>query len=170
MIRSGRPDLAPVQTSGTAAFLKALGAELEAVQQFVDLLKLEQTELSTGSTNALPELSERKSTLAIHLSELAAQRNTALAAQGLGADRAGLDAWCAKHPSDKKAAKAWAAILALAGEARELIRLNGALINIRMQYNARALEALRAGSATLDLYGPDGQSTTPGSRRINDAV
>ena len=159
-----------MQTSGTATLLNAIGAELEAVQQFVDLLKLEQTELSTGSTDALPGLAERKSTLALHLSELAAQRNVILAAQGLGTDRTGLEAWCAKHPAEKKAAKAWTTMRALAGEARELIRLNGELINTRMQYNARALEALRAGSATLDLYGPDGQATAPGNRRINDAV
>lgn len=159
-----------MQTSGTASFLKAIDAELAAVQQFVDLLKLEQVELSTGSTDALPQLAERKSTLAGHLSELAAQRNAILAAQGLGADRVGLEAWCAKHPTEKKAAKAWTAMRTLAAEARELIRLNGELINTRMQYNARALEALRAGSSTLDLYGPDGQARTPGNRRINDAV
>jgi flagellar biosynthesis protein FlgN len=159
-----------VQTSATAAFLKALAAELEAVKQFIDLLKLEQTELSTGTTDALPGLAERKNTLAVHLSGLAAQRNASLAAQGLAADRVGLEAWCAKHPGEKRAARDWATILALAGEARELIRLNGELINTRMQYNSRALEALRGGNSSLDLYGPDGQSTTPGKRRIIDAA
>ena len=162
--------MTPAQTSGTASLLKTIGAELAAVEQFVDLLKLEQTELSTGNTDALPELAERKSTLALQLSGLAAQRNAFLAAQGLAADRVGLATWCAKHPAEKKAAQAWDTLRALSGEARELIRVNGELINIRMQYNARALEALRAGSATLDLYGPDGQATTPGNRRINDAV
>jgi flagella synthesis protein FlgN len=160
--------LATTQT--TADFLQALAAEAEAVQQFVELLKLEQTALTKGSTDMLPELAERKGKLAVHLSGLAVQRNAALAAQGLGADRAGIAAWCAKHPSDKKADQAWAMILALAGEARELIRLNGELINIRMQYNSKALEALHGGNSSLDLYGPDGQATPPGNRRINDAV
>lgn len=154
----------------TGVFLQALTAESDAVQQFVELLKLEQSALTKGNTEVLPELAERKSQLAVHLSGLAAQRNAALAAQGLGVDRAGIAAWCAKHPGENKAGKAWAMILALATEARELIRLNGELINIRMQYNSKALEALRGGNSSLDLYGPDGQATTPGNRRINDAV
>lgn len=157
-------------TLTTAVFLQALAAEADAVAQFVALLKLEQIALTKGSTEALPELAERKGKLGVHLSGLAAQRNAALAGQGLGADRTGIAAWCAKHPSEKKAGQAWAMILALAGEARELIRLNGELITIRMQYNSKALEALRGGNSSLDLYGPDGQATTPGNRRINDAV
>jgi flagella synthesis protein FlgN len=154
----------------TAVFLQALSAEAEAVQQFIDLLKTEQTALTHGSTDVLPDLAERKTRLAVQLSSITAQRNAALAAQGLGADRAGVAAWCAKHPSDKKAGKAWALILALAAEARELIRLNGELIKIRMQYNSKALETLRGGNSSLDLYGPDGQSAAPGGSRINDAV
>jgi flagella synthesis protein FlgN len=157
-------------TTATAVFLQSLAAEAEAVSQFVGLLKLEQTALTKGSTEALPDLAERKGKLAVQLGGIAAQRNAALATQGLGADRAGVAAWCAKHPGEKKAGKTWATILALAGEARELIRLNGELITIRMQYNSKALEALRGGNASLDLYGPDGQATGPGSRRINDAV
>ena len=151
-------------------FLQALAAEVEAVQQFVDLLKIEQTALTQGSTDMLPDLAERKGKLAVQLGRITAQRNAALATQGLPADRAGVAAWCAKHPSDQKAAKAWALILALAAEASELIRLSGELIRIRMQYNSKALEALRSGNSSLDLYGPDGQSTAAGSRRINDAA
>lgn len=154
----------------TAAFLQTLSAEAEAVRQFVALLKLEQNVLSSGHTDDLPALAEQKSTLALHLNSLATQRNAALAAHGLSADRSGVEAWCAKHPEEKTAGKTWSAILSLAGEARELNRLNGELIQIRMQYNSKALEALQGGRNSLDLYGPDGQSTTPGKRRINDVV
>jgi len=51
-----------------------------------------------------------------------------------------------------------------------LNNLNGSLIGIRLNYNAKALEALRGGNTTLDLYGPDGQSKSAGPQRINDAV
>ena len=145
-------------------------AEAQTVERFVDLLKLEQSALGRGDTDKLPGYAEQKLEFAAQLNELAAQRNAALAALGLGGDRAGADAWCAKHPDEQAATHAWAAVLALAGEARELNRLNGELIRLRMQYNAKALEALRGGASSLDLYGPDGQATTPGRQRINHSV
>ncbi|MFZ4535651.1 flagella synthesis protein FlgN [Propionivibrio sp.] len=157
-------------TAETSAFLQALVAEAETVQQFVDLLKLEQTDLSSGKTNDLPAFAEKKATLAAHLNRFATRRNTALAAQGFDADRAGVEAWCANHSGVQEAVDAWSRIISLAGEARELNRLNGELIRTRMHYNARALEALQGGKTSLDLYGPDGQSKSSGIRRINDAV
>ena len=145
-------------------------AEAEAVQQFAELLKLEQTSLSSGNTDELPAFAEHKVNLAFHMNTLSAQRNASLATQGFDADRAGVEAWCAKYPNEKDVATAWSRILSLAGEARELNRLNGELIQIRMQYNTKALEALQRGKNSLALYGPDGQSTTTGNTRINDAV
>ena len=157
-------------TTETATFLQIITAEAEAVQQFVDLLKLEQSTLSKGKTDDLPAFAEQKSRLAIHLKNLATQRNTSLAVQGFGADRTGVESWCAKYPDEKTASMAWTKILSLAGEARELNRVNGELIQMRMHHNAKALEALQGGRSSLDLYGPDGQSTTAGNQRINDAV
>jgi flagella synthesis protein FlgN len=157
-------------TTETAAFVQTITAEADAVQQFVDLLKLEQNTLSSGKTDDLPAFAEQKSKLAINLNSLATQRNTSLAAQGFGVDRTGVESWCAKYPDEKTAKMAWTKILSLAFEARELNRLNGELIQMRMHYNAEALEALQGGRNSLDLYGPDGQSTTAGNRRINDAV
>ena len=145
-------------------------AEAQTVQQFVALLTLEQATLGSGNTDDLPGYAEQKVALAARLNALAAQRNAMLATQGLAADRAGVDAWCAKHPGETNAAKVWATILALAGEARELNLLNGELIRLRMQYNAKALEALRGGASSLDLYGPDGQSKSAGQPRINHSV
>ena len=162
--------MAKTQTPETTALQQTLVAEAEAVQQFAELLKLEQTSLSSGNTDELPAFAEQKVKLAVHLNTLSAQRNAALATQGLDADRAGVEAWCAKHPNENEVVAAWSRILLVAGEARELNRLNGELIQIRMQYNARALEALQGGKNSLALYGPDGQSTTSGKTRINDAV
>lgn len=149
---------------------RKIEVEARVVQQFVDALKLEQVALGTGNTDELPLLAEQKTSLATQLNALAAQRNALLEAGGFEADRAGIEAWCAKHPEEKSTSDTWLRILLLAAEARELNRLNGELIGIRMQYNAQALEILRRSEASLDLYGPDGQSKTKGGRRINDAV
>lgn len=151
-------------------FLHTITSEAEALKRFVDLLQLEQHALGIGKTEDLPGLAEQKNQLGTALNTLATERNALLGAQGFAADRSGVESWCAKHPHEKGVPKVWANILHLAAEARELNRLNGELIHIRMQYNSNALEALRGGSSSFDLYGPDGQSTTLGSRRINDAV
>ena len=145
-------------------------SEVRTIQKFVDLLKLEQTALSAGNTDALPEYADQKNLLAIQLSNLAEQRNILLSAQGFKSDRAGVESWISKHTKERSAGATWAQILALASEARELNRINGELIQLRMQYNARALEALMGANKSLDLYGPNGQSTSLGSRRIHDAV
>lgn len=157
-------------TAAATALVRAISAEAVAVQQFVDLLKLEQISLSKGNTDDLPEFAEQKSKLAVHLNSLAAQRNTSLAAQGFAADRAGIEAWCAKFSNEQDTSNTWLTILALAAEARELNRLNGELIQMRMQYVTKALEALQSGNKSLDLYGPDGQSTPAGHGRINHSV
>lgn len=157
-------------SAAQAALVQAIAEEAGAIRQFVDLLKREQASLSNGITDELPELAEQKGKLFVHLNQLAAQRTDALAAQGLSADRAGVEAWFALHTDENSLRNEWTAVLSLASEARELNRLNGELIRMRMQYNAKALEALQGGKGVLDLYGPDGQSTSPGHSRIYDAV
>ena len=144
--------------------------EAATVRQFVDLLKREQASLSTGSADELLALIAQKDQLAIQINSLAAQRNKSLDAEGFSPDRIGVEAWCAKHPTEETASNAWTSILALANDARELNRLNGELIQIRLQYNNKALEALQGSKKALDLYGPDGHSTTQAHRRINHAV
>ena len=143
--------------------------EARLLDQFVDLLRREQTSLSQGAAEELPELAEQKNGLVIQLNDLSARREAFLEARAFPANRAGIDAWFAQE-KDRDATDAWQKVLALATEARELNRVNGELIQTRMQSTAKALEALSGAKTSLELYGPDGQSTKPGSRRINDAV
>jgi flagella synthesis protein FlgN len=154
--------------------LRTVEAESSAVTRFVALLKLEQAALSQGGVDDLVEFANQKSAVANELTLLANQRNTLLAAQGLAADRAGIEAAIAgsikRQPSDTALSRLWSQIILLASEAKELNRLNGELIQIRMQHNSQALEAMQGASRTLHLYGPDGQTTPLISRRINDAA
>lgn len=156
--------------SDAARLLQILNSETEAVSLFVVVLKKEQKALAQGNTDALPTLVEEKNVLGGQLATLATQRNVLLAGQGLAGDRPGIEAWCARHLEEKGVAAVWTQVLELAREAKELNRLNGELIALRMQHNARALEALRSGNNPLDLYGPDGQAQTPSRLRINDSV
>ena len=51
---------ATAMSAEASAFLQAMTAEAVAVQQFVSLLKLEQTSLSNGNIDNLPNLPSRK--------------------------------------------------------------------------------------------------------------
>lgn len=150
--------------------LRILEAEADAVSRFVELLRLEQIALSNGDTDNLVDLTQDKSAVTSELAALADRRNSALVGIGLKSDRAGIEAWFERVPPDARTRDAWSTTMALAGEARELNRLNGELIQIRLQHNAQALEAMQGASRTLHLYGPDGQATPTLSRRINDAA
>lgn len=139
--------------------------ELSLLREFVSLLVDEQQALIPGDLDRLLPLAEKKSRLAAALGQLAAARNQALADEGLPADKAGMEAWLS---SQKRAAPArgdWAAVLALAAEARLQNDINGKLIGTRIQHNQRALAVLHAAADQAMLYGPDGQPHTIGGGR-----
>jgi flagella synthesis protein FlgN len=145
-------------------------AEAEVVARFVSLLQAEQITLGNGDTDQLSRVTEQKNIIAAELSALAARRNAALAEQKIAPDRPGMEAWLNSHKHDQLLNSLWSKVIALASEARELNRVNGELIQIRMRHNAQALEALRSASRPLSLYGPNGQTSTFSSRSINDAA
>lgn len=149
---------------------RTVEAEADAVLHFVELLKLEQEALANGETDKLIQFAENKGSISSELGALATQRNALLATLGLAVDRTGVEAWIARHPTNTRLPKAWARILSQAAEARELNRVNGELIQIRMLHNTQALATLLSASRSLNLYGPDGQTAPSNNRRIDDAV
>lgn len=148
-----------------------LAAEAGAASAFVRLLETEQEALKAGNADALQAIIENKTSAAGELGALAAARNAILAAAGLPDDRAGTEAWLAANANDGSARAAWDKLLDLAAEARELNRLNGELIRLRMSHNAQMLQSLLAANRQeFDLYGADGQASTTAARRIIDSA
>lgn len=156
--------------SDAAFLLQILKCEAESISRVITLLQQEQGALSQGHTEALPEIVEEKNQLFEQLAVLSTQRNSVLEKQGVGPDRSGIEAWCARQKQQEPVGEAWAELLELATKAKELNRLNGEIIALRMQHTAQALEALRSESRSLSLYGPNGLSTSNGTRRINDSA
>ncbi|MEF8703251.1 MAG: flagellar protein FlgN [Candidatus Accumulibacter sp. UW26] len=152
----------------TADFRHLIDAEVVAVERFVHLLEAEQKLLSDGAVDELPDLLREKNGLAAQLTGLADLRNRALVAHGLTADRAGIARWFSLHPGESAAHAVWSRLLPLASQARELNRVNGELIQLRLQHNTLALEALLGSSGALGLYGPDGQNAPASGQRISD--
>ena len=158
--------MAPV----VSEFPQVVSDEASLVQQFVELLVLEQEILTKGKTDELPAIAKIKEKLAAELNELSRLRNGLLVSLGLPSDRSGMEAWSAANPLQKETIAAWNQTLSLAARAKELNHRNGQLIQLRMKYNSQALEILLRKENNLDLYGPDGRSSTLSERRINDAV
>lgn len=153
-----------------SALADIIAAEADVVSAFVVLLKEEQDVLKAGSADALPGIVERKTATALKLSPITTARNAELGRATMATDRAGIDAWLAKFPADTAVRDNWQRLQALAEEARELNRVNGRLIQLRMQTNTQALEALLAAASRQDLYGADGQATPGTTRRIIDSA
>ena len=147
-----------------------IAAEADVVSAFVLLLLEEQEALKEGNADALPGIIDRKMAVTQNLPPLSIARNTQLLGAGLAADRAGIDAWLQKHPGDKAVRQHWDKLQGLAAEAKELNRLNGELIRLRMQNNAQALEALLSAAHRQDLYSADGQAASAAPRRIIDSA
>jgi flagella synthesis protein FlgN len=153
-----------------AGFLKIVAEEADSVERFVRLLEEEKALLTEGRAEALAAAVEKKEELAAELNALARQRGDHLAANGFSPDRAGMASWSAAHPREKEALAAWNRSLSLAARAKELNRVNGQLIDLRLRHTGEALEVLLRKESRLDLYGPDGRATVPGDQRIDDAV
>jgi len=144
-----------------------VGQEEVALKQFAKTLNDEQVALKSGNADAIEGLIEVKNRQIESLGRLAQQRNQLLRAAGFALDRDGLISW------GKKSAQAGLidAFLALADEARELNRVNGQLIAMRLNSTQAALAALTPHRApSQGLYGPKGQTSFSTGYRLIDTV
>jgi flagella synthesis protein FlgN len=148
----------------------AIAAEAAAIDGFIAILKREQQLLSAGKVDDLSELIEEKTAAARDLVTHSTRRNATLATRRFAPDRAGIAAWLADNADDRGVEQGWNKMLGLAGEARELSRVNGELLHIRLQHNARALEVLLGASRPLQLYGRDGHAALFGGGSLRDSV
>lgn len=160
----------PASADPLSVLLPVMEAEVAALKKFVVLLERERQLLATGETDGLHNLVSEKNGLAVQLTALGARRGDVLIAAGMSADHAGIHAWLDAHPANDRARSVWRLLLSLAGQAREINTANGDLIQIRMQHNALALDALLGATTSLKLYGPDGQSAPLSGGRISDCA
>ena len=151
--------------AGEVTLQHLLHEEVALLRDFLALLQREQKTLMDGDIDRLSPLASEKSALFGRLAALGDTRNKALAALALAPDRVGVEAWLAAHPGEAASRKAWAELLALTLQARELNRVNGNLINTRLANNQQALTTLLAAANQAALYGPDGQTTPIGGGR-----
>lgn len=141
----------------------SLHQELTAARHLLQCLKQEQAHLIKADIDALSILTAEKAAVVACVSDLAKWRHRALAALGFPAREAGMRAWLDNGALENEAAsagKAWGELQALAQSAKELNRINGALINAQLTRNQTALNVLRSNAQGGNFYGPDGQPST----------
>ena len=156
------------QTPNTQ-LLTALSNELGAVRIFIELLQQEQNLLTENKTDSLLTLAEQKSALAVSLNQFAEKRRALLNNQLPESDNDAIQSWLTTHSPEGLAH--WQEIRILAEQARQLNRINGELIQMKLRHNQQTLAALTQAARKADLYGPDGQhSFAPGSGRSLGSV
>ncbi len=142
--------------------LSALANERVAVRGFVDLLQHEQTLLTENSIDPLMVLAEQKSTLAIQLNELAEASHKLMqdCIPEFTAQR--IPSWLKSNCEN--GLEIWQEIRALADQARQLNRISGELIQMKLRHNQQLLGALSRAVNQANLYGSDGQSNFSAGR------
>lgn len=153
-----------MKQSSASQLLAAFKAEHAALLNFVALLEREQAILVENSTDQLIELSEKKTTDAIHLSELAQSRRAILQGNIPQLNVDSIHAWLKAHSPE--CLVIWQALLDLAKKSQQLNRVNGELIQMKLRHNQQSLTVLSNAVNKATLYGPDGQTNfAPGSGR-----
>jgi flagella synthesis protein FlgN len=136
----------------------SLAEELAAMHRLHALLQQEQTALTGGIADALPELIGAKAVLVAQITTLADARHQRLTAAGLDASEESMQHWI--DSSDVAAEKQlWTDLLALAHIVKEQNRLNGLVINKHILINQQSLSIFEGARGGNNFYGPDGQSS-----------
>lgn len=144
-----------------------IGQEDAALRLFIAALEEEQAALKSGNTEALVQIVDHKNRQIDVLARCGHQRNQLLRAARLADDREGLKQWA--EASGQQALIA--GFLQLADQAKELNRLNGQLIAMRLNSTQAALAALTPHRAPgQGLYGPKGQTKFSTGYRLIDTV
>ncbi|UVW27913.1 flagella synthesis protein FlgN [Massilia sp. H6] len=150
-------------TSPASTPSATLTAEQQHVTSLLELMKQEQTLLVAAHADGLAELTPRKNALLQGLADLSAERYAALLAADCEGSEAGMDTWLTAA-ADAAARSQWQQLLDLAGQAKELNRVNGMLINKQLAHNQGVLNAMRmpAGPDAGGVYGASGQAVASG--------
>lgn len=145
-----------VQPLDRARLARLIEDEAALLDDFVALLKREESLLIDAQTDALLELAEHKTRMYRRLQFLSDERSRLFAASRLALNN---DTMRRALAQDAAATSCWERLIELARDASERNRINGQLISERMQNNQQALTILMAAASQPSAtYGPDGQA------------
>lgn len=132
-------------------------AEYSGFKAFHDILSAEQDALNRREIDKLGAIAKAKAEKVILLKRLAENRNQFLAALGFRSGQS-LAAWLA-HAGHPDLAASWESVLAIVKESDYLNRLNGAMIETRLNWNQQALSVIQTAAHKQGTYGRDGHTS-----------
>lgn len=147
-----------------------LEREIDLLSRFIALLNEEQGALKAATPEVLPKIHEGKALLVDTLNTLETERIKLIGGATSVPDRERMIAWLANHPSEKKVATHWQALIKLAQEAKQLNELNASLVRLHLEKTTRALAILTRHAQDNVLYGSNGQAAQYTGSRIVDSA
>lgn len=138
-----------------------LAVQLQRLEQLNALLTEEQIALGEGQVDGerLARLAADKQVLLVRLEEFETQRRLVQLRLGYGQDMAGAE----QAAQDAGCLPQWHTLLETTRRTARLNKLNGILIQQRLQHNQRMLNFLNEATGQ-SLYGPDGQPHKSGGK------
>lgn len=146
----------PVAASATTPQAETLGDEAAVWRDLISLLQQEQAALRTADAMKLPPIAAAKRQRIALLQQFEHEREAGLRAAGYGAGPAAMNGWLVAHESSAAQRRSWDELRRLAGDARQINRLNGRLIAQQRRHFEQALHALAGAAGAAALYGADG--------------
>jgi flagella synthesis protein FlgN len=144
----------------TDLILSNLQEESSLLGAFDAVLAEERHALTRGNIlDTLPAVTSRKAAIGERLADLERSRNTQLQSLGYPQGHAGMEQ---AAMSDPRVADAWQTLLGAVRRVHDANGINGRLVRVRLDYNQRALGALRNAAGMTTVYGPDGRFAVRG--------
>lgn len=150
---------------------RALLDETALLRRFIEVLREEQSLLTSGQTDALAEVGATKLDLVekLNASEQARLR-LLVGLTPAQSSRQDMAEWLRRNPAESAARQSWEQLITLAREAREIHAMNGELIAMHLARTSEALDILTQRQSEASLYGSDGQAATGSGSRIVDSA
>ncbi|MEQ1667538.1 MAG: flagellar protein FlgN [Sulfuriferula sp.] len=144
-------------TTFSAQLLASLTDENHAVDVLIALIQQEQAALVDANVAAIEPITQQKAELIARLADLANKRHAILATANCQPDETGMQIWLDKN-SAPEVHLAWQNLLDQVKVAKELNRTNSLLVNTHLARTRTALNTLRGGNQTGNVYGANGQT------------
>lgn len=149
---------------------RALLDETALLRRFIEVLREEQSLLTSGQTDALAEVGATKLDLVEKLNASEQARFRLLGLTPAQSSRQDMAEWLRRNPAESAARQSWEQLITLAREAREIHAMNGELIAMHLARTSEALDILTQRQSEASLYGSDGQAATGSGSRIVDSA
>lgn len=146
------------QDTGALLMAECLGEELQAYHLLEQLLAKEESALLEVASDRVAALAAEKEPLVQRLGALSGWRASALRAEGLAPDAAGMCQWIERHPEPHATALAWKNLVSCADRARRRNELNGRLIRGVVHHLQVRLNLLSSAVCANQTYGADGHT------------